>query len=158
VVQTDAALNPGNSGGALVDSAGHVVGINTALAGFGLGLAVPLNDATRTIIGTLMRDGRVRRALVGLAVAPRPLAPAIAARVGRRQAVEVLEVSRDSPAEVAGVQPGDLLVSLDGNPIEDATDLQRLMVAERIGRELEATMIRDGRYRTVTLTPRELET
>jgi S1-C subfamily serine protease len=158
IVQTDAALNPGNSGGALVDSVGHVVGINTALAGFGLGLAVPLNDATRTIIATLMREGRVRRALVGLAVAPRPLAPAVAARFGRRQAVEVLEVSRESPAELAGVQPGDLLVSLDGQPTEDATDLQRLMVAERIGCALEATMIRDGRYRTVTLTPRELDT
>src|SRR4051794_38708287 len=100
IIQTDAALNPGNSGGALVDSAGHVVGINTALAGFGLGLAVPLNDATRSIITTLMREGRVRRALLGVAVAPRPLAPAVAARVGRRQAVEVLEVSSGSPAEI----------------------------------------------------------
>jgi S1-C subfamily serine protease len=157
IIQTDAALNPGNSGGALVDSAGHVVGINTALAGIGLGLAVPLNDATRSIIGALMREGRVRRALLGLAVAPRPLAPAVAARLGRRQAVEVLEVSSESAADLAGVQPGDLLVSLDGQPIEDATDLQRLMVAERIGRALEATMIRDGSYRTVTLTPRELD-
>jgi S1-C subfamily serine protease len=134
-----------------------VVGINTALAGFGLGLAVPLNDATRSIITTLMREGRVRRALLGVAVAPRPLAPAVAARVGRRQAVEVLEVSSESPAEIAGVLPGDLLVSLDGHPVEDATDLQRLMVAERIGRPLEAIMIRAGRYRTVTLTPRELD-
>jgi S1-C subfamily serine protease len=157
IIQTDAALNPGNSGGALVDSAGHVVGINTALAGYGLGLAVPLNDATRSIIATLMREGRVRRALLGVAVAPRPLAPVLAARVGRRQAVVVLEVSNESAAERAGVQPGDLLVSLDGQPIEDATDLQRLMVAERIGHPLEATMIRDGRYRTVTLTPRELD-
>jgi S1-C subfamily serine protease len=157
VIQTDAALNPGNSGGALVDSAGCVVGINTALAGYGLGLAVPLNDATRTIIVTLMRDGRVRRALLGIAVSPRPLAPAVAARLGRRQAVEVLEVSSDSAAESAGVKPGDLLVSLDGQPIEDATDLQRLMVAERIGRPLEATMIRDGRYRKVALTPNELD-
>jgi S1-C subfamily serine protease len=157
IIQTDAALNPGNSGGALVDSAGQVVGINTALAGCGLGLAVPLNDATRSIITTLIREGRVRRGLLGVAVAPRPLAPAVAARAGRRQAVEVLEVSGESPAEIAGVLPGDLLVSLDGQPIEDATDLQRLMVAERIGRPLEATMIRDGRYRTVTLTPRELD-
>ncbi len=157
IIQTDAALNPGNSGGALVDSTGLVVGINTALAGIGLGLAVPLNDATRSIIATLMREGRVRRAQLGLAVAPRPLAPALAERLGRRQAVEVLEVSSESPAERAGVKPGDLLVSLDGQSIEDATDLQRLMVAERIGRALEATMIRDGRYRTVTLIPRELD-
>jgi S1-C subfamily serine protease len=157
IIQTDAALNPGNSGGALVDSAGRVVGINTALAGYGLGLAVPLNDATRTIIVTLMREGRVRRALLGIAVSPRPLAPAVAGRLGRRQAVEVLEVSSESAAELAGVKPGDLLVSLGGQAIEDATDLQRLMVAERIGCPLEATMIRDGRYRTVTLTPRELD-
>jgi S1-C subfamily serine protease len=157
IIQTDAALNPGNSGGALVDSTGLVVGINTALAGIGLGLAVPLNDATRTVIATLMREGRIRRAQLGLAVAPRPLAPAVAARLGRRQAVEVLEVSKESPAERAGVRPGDLLVSLDGQAIEDATDLQRLMVADRIGQALEATTIRDGRYRTVTLTPRELD-
>ncbi len=83
VIQTDAALNPGNSGGALVDGACRVVGINTALAGFGLGLAVPINEATRRIIATLMRDGRVRRAQLGVAVAPRPLPPAIASELGR---------------------------------------------------------------------------
>jgi S1-C subfamily serine protease len=157
IIQTDAALNPGNSGGALVDSGGHVVGINTAVAGVGLGLAVPLNDVTRLIISTLMREGRVRRALLGLAVAPRPLPPAVADRLGRKQAVEVLEVSPGSAAEAAGVRPGDLLISLDGQPIEDATDLQRLMVAERIGRALETTTVRDGTYRTITLTPRELD-
>src|SRR5581483_7149910 len=75
VIQTDAALNPGNSGGALVDSFGCVVGINTAVAGIGLGLAVPINQATRRIVGALMREGRVRRAYVGLAGGPRPLPP-----------------------------------------------------------------------------------
>ena len=94
-MQTDAALNPGNSGGALVDGRGSVVGINTAVAGIGLGLAVPINDATRLIVAALMADGRVRRALLGVAVGPRPLPPRVAARLGRRDALEVIEVVED---------------------------------------------------------------
>ncbi len=156
VIQTDAALNPGNSGGALVDSAARVVGINTALAGIGLGLAVPLNEATASIVCALMRDGRVRRALLGVAVAPRPLTAAIAVRVGRSRAVEVLEVVEGSAAARAGVRVGDLLVALDGHPIEDATDLQRLMGAERIGRSTEAITVRDGLERTIAVVPDEL--
>ena len=113
VIQTDAALNPGNSGGALVDGACRVVGINTALAGFGLGLAVPINEATRAIIAALIRDGRVRRAQLGVAVAPRPLPVAIAARLGRRRAIEVVQVVEDGAAARAGVQPGDLLLTID---------------------------------------------
>src|SRR3954447_8930266 len=123
VIQTDAALNPGNSGGALVDGAGQVVGINTALVGIGLGLAVPINDATRAIISTLIRDGRVRRAQLGAAVAPRPLPPAAAERLGRPGGVQIMQVVQDSAAERAGMQRGDLLVELDGEPIADATDL-----------------------------------
>ena len=145
VIQTDAALNPGNSGGALVDSACRVVGINTALAGFGLGLAVPINQATRTIITALMREGRVRRAQLGVAVAPRPLPPAIAARLGRQRAIEVVQVVEDGAAARAGVQPGDLLLAIDRVALEDATDLQRLMVGERIGQQLQATLLRGGR-------------
>jgi S1-C subfamily serine protease len=156
VIQTDAALNPGNSGGALVDGACRVVGINTALAGFGLGLAVPINQATRQIITTLIREGRVRRAQLGVAVAPRPLAPAIAARLGRERAIEVVQVVEDSAAARAGVQPGDLLLTIDRVALEDATDLQRLMVGERIGQQLEATVLRDGTERAVTLVPGEL--
>ena len=115
VVQTDAALNPGNSGGALVDGSGRVVGINTAVAGVGLGLAVPINDATRRIISTLMADGRVRRAWLGVAVGPRPLPPRVAGRLGRGSAVEVIEVVDGSPADLAGVRPEDLLVDSTGS-------------------------------------------
>jgi S1-C subfamily serine protease len=149
-------LNPGNSGGALVDSARRVVGINTALAGFGLGLAVPINQATRTIISALIRDGRVRRAQLGIAVAPRPLAPPVAARLGRRRGIEVVQVIEGGAAARAGVQPGDLLLAVDGVAVEDATDLQRLMVGERIGKPLRATVLRDGDERTITLVPEEL--
>lgn len=156
VIQTDAALNPGNSGGALVDGAGRVVGINTALAGIGLGLAVPINDATRRLISTLIRDGRVRRAVLGAAVAPRALPPAVAERLGRRGGVALVGVIQDSPAERADLRDGDLLVELDGEPIADATDLQRLMVDERIGRAVTAVVIRDGRERMRSVVLDEL--
>jgi S1-C subfamily serine protease len=156
VIQTDAALNPGNSGGALVDGAGHVVGINTALVGIGLGLAVPINDATRAIVSTLIRDGRVRRAQLGAAVAPRPLPPVAAERLGRPGGVQIMQVVEGSAAERAGVRRGDLLVELDGEPIADATDLQRLMVQERIGRQVEATVLRDGTQRTLSVVLDEL--
>jgi S1-C subfamily serine protease len=156
VIQTDAALNPGNSGGALVDSARRVVGINTAVAGFGLGLAVPINHATRTIIAALMRDGRVRRAQLGVAVAPRPLPPALAARLGRNRVIEIVQVIEQGAAERAGVQRGDLLLAIDGVAVEDATDLQRLMVGERIGQNVEFTVLRAGHEQTVTVVPDEL--
>ena len=156
VVQTDAALNPGNSGGALVDGSGRVVGINTAVAGVGLGLAVPINDATRRIISALMADGRVRRAWLGVAVGPRPLPPRVAGRLGRGSAVEVIEVVDGSPADLAGVRPEDLLVELDGVRLEGADDLQRMMTVERIGTAVKATVVREGELRAITLTPGEL--
>ncbi|MGZ6642427.1 MAG: S1C family serine protease [Solirubrobacteraceae bacterium] len=156
VVQTDAALNPGNSGGALADGRGSVVGINTAVAGVGLGLAVPINDATRRIVSALMSDGRVRRAWLGVAVGPRPLPPRLAGRLGRARAVEVIEVVDGSPAAAAGLRAEDLLIELDGHPLRGATDLQSLMSAERIGRPLAATVARAGELRAVTLTPAEL--
>jgi S1-C subfamily serine protease len=156
VIQTDAALNPGNSGGALVDGAGHVIGINTALAGIGLGLAVPINDATRLIISSLIRDGRIRRAHLGVAVAPRPLPPRAAERVGRRAAVQIMQVIEGSPAETAGLVRGDLLVELDGEPVTDASDLQRLMVHERIGRAVPAVVLRNGAQRIIELVLDEL--
>jgi len=157
VIQTDAALNPGNSGGALVDGACRVVGINTAIAGYGLGLAIPINDATQAIVAALIRDGRVRRAHLGVGVGPRPLPPAAAARLGRRRAVEVLEVVPGSAADRAGIRTGDLILAVDDVALHDATDLQRLMVGERIGQPIEARVLRAGRERTVTLVPDELD-
>jgi S1-C subfamily serine protease len=156
VIQTDAALNPGNSGGALVDGLGWVVGINTALAGIGLGLAVPINDATRVIISTLIRDGRVRRAHLGVAVTPRPLPPRTAERLGRRGGVQIMQVIEDSPAAAAGLERGDLLLELDGEPVTDASDVQRLMVHERIGRAVQAVVLRDGRQERLELVLDEL--
>jgi len=157
VVQTDAALNPGNSGGALVDGRGSVVGINTAVAGIGLGLAVPINDATRLIVSALMTDGRVRRALLGVAVGPRPLPPRVAARLGRRDGLEVIEVVEDGPAARAGLHPEDLIVGLDETPLRAADDLQRLMTAERIGRPVELQIVRAGTVQALSVVPAELE-
>jgi serine protease Do len=156
VVQTDAALNPGNSGGALVDGAGRVVGINTAVAGVGLGLAVPINTFTRRIVAALMRDGRVRRAWLGVAVGPRPLPPRVAGRLGRRAAVEVIEVVEGSPAARAGLRPEDLLVELDGIALDDADDLQRLMTSDRIGHRAKLSVVRDGDLRGVEVELEEL--
>ena len=156
VVQTDAALNPGNSGGALAEGRGRVVGINTAVAGVGLGLAVPINAATRTIIATLMADGRVRRAYLGIAGGSRPLPPRIASRLGRERGVEVIEVVTGSPAALAGIRPEDRLVELDGVALHGVDDLQRLMTGDRIGRVLQGTVVRQGELRGVAVTPAEL--
>jgi S1-C subfamily serine protease len=156
VIQTDAALNPGNSGGALADGRARVVGINTAVAGIGLGLAVPIDDSTRRIMQALMTAGRFQRAYIGIAGGGRPLPPRVAAAVGRDQGVEVMEVVAGSPAARAGIMPGDLFVELDGVPISDARDLQRLMVGDVIGRSVAALVWRDGELRTITVHPAEL--
>jgi S1-C subfamily serine protease len=156
VIQTDAALNPGNSGGALVDSSGGVVGINTAVAGIGLGLAVPINTATRSIVGALMSEGRVRRAYLGIAGGPRPLPPHARSHSPLATGVEVIEVVDGSPAERAGVRAEDLIVEVDGTPIGGVDDLQRLMVAELIGRRLTASVVRTGRLVRLELVPAEL--
>jgi S1-C subfamily serine protease len=157
VIQTDAALNPGNSGGALADSRGRVVGINTAVAGIGLGLAVPVNAATRSIVSSLMHDGRVRRAFLGVVGGTRPLRPAIASRIGRRRGLEVVQLLDGSPASAAGVRAGDVIVELDGRPIEGVGDLQRVMVGEMVGRPVAVGVEREGAILSLTVTPVELD-
>jgi len=156
VIQTDAALNPGSSGGALVDGRGRVVGINTAVAGVGLGLAVPVNATTRGIVAALMRDGRVRRAWIGIAGGTRPLPPRVAGAVGRERGVEVVEVTEGSAAAAAGLRPEDLVVAIDGVPVRGVDDMHRLLTGERIGQACDLTVMRDGAERTVAVTPREL--
>jgi S1-C subfamily serine protease len=156
VIQTDAALNPGNSGGALVDGRGRVVGINTAVAGVGLGLAVPVNATTRGIVGALMTDGRVRRAWIGVAGGARPLPPAVVAWLGRDRGLEVVEVIPGSPADRAGVRPEDLVVAIGGEPVRGVDDVQRLLTADAIGRPVELAIVRGGMRRALTLTPQEL--
>jgi S1-C subfamily serine protease len=156
VIQTDAALNPGNSGGVLADSAGRMVGVNTAVAGIGLGLAVPINETTRGLIATLMRDGRVRRAWLGIAGAQTPLPPALAAKVGRREGLRVSQVIEGSPAERAGLRRGDIVLVVDGQEIASSTAIQRLMVEHAIGRRLEITVWRGGALVDVIAVPREL--
>jgi serine protease Do len=157
VIQTDAALNPGNSGGALADGRGRVVGINTAVAGVGLGLAVPINDATRKIVGALMSEGRFRRAYLGIAGGPRPLPPRFAAELGRRECVEVVNVVEGSPAEAAGLRPEDMIVAVDGTPVQHVENLQGLMVGELIGRRVTLTVVRGDRTLALTLVPIELD-
>ena len=157
VIQTDAALNPGNSGGALADGRGRVVGINTAVAGVGLGLAVPINAATRRIIGALMSEGRFRRAYLGIAGGPRPLPPKLARELGRKSGIEVVEVVEGGPAARAGLRPEDLIVELDGSPIEGMDELQRVVVSELIGRAVRAKVVREGREHELELVPAELD-
>jgi S1-C subfamily serine protease len=156
VIQTDAALNPGNSGGALADSQARVVGINTAVAGVGLGMAVPVNATTRRIISTLMRDGKVRRAYLGLVSMPGPLPVPLQERFGRRTGLRVSQVVPGSPADRAGLRAGDLLLTAAGQPVEKAQDLQRLMFADAIGKPFAITVMRNGALVDVIAQPSEL--
>jgi S1-C subfamily serine protease len=158
VIQTDAALNPGNSGGALADSRGRVVGINTAVAGVGLGLAVPINEATQRVIAGLMSDGRVRRAYLGIAGGPRPVPPHARAMTGSNTCVEVVEVVEGGPADRVGIRPEDLVLSVNDTRIERVEDLQRIMVADLIGTRVDVRILRAGRLIDLELEPAELET
>ena len=156
VIQTDAALNPGNSGGALGDSRGRVVGINTAVAGFGLGLAVPINATTHRILSSLMHDGRVRRAYLGLVTSPAPLPPMWAERTGSRTGLRVVEVVPGSPAESSGMRPGDVILAVGLTALGDAQSLQRLLFEEAIGSRMEVTVLRNGALVDVIARPSEL--
>jgi S1-C subfamily serine protease len=156
VIQTDAALNPGNSGGVLADSAGRMVGVNTAVAGVGLGLAVPINPTTLDIVEALRTAGRVRRAWLGVAGTKVRLAPEAAAKVGAPMGIRIATVVSGSPAAEAGARPGDIVVSLDGIPVVDPTGLQRLMVERAIGRRMELTLWRNGALVDVVVLPQEL--
>jgi S1-C subfamily serine protease len=157
VIQTDAALNPGNSGGALADGRGRVIGINTAVAGVGLGLAVPINSATRRIVAALMSEGRFRRAYLGIAGGPRPLPPRLARELGRKSGVEIAQVVEGGPADRAGMRAEDLIVELGGTPIEGMDDLQRVVVSEVIGQAVRAKVVRSGREQELELVPAELD-
>ena len=157
VIQTDAALNPGNSGGALADARGVVVGINTAVAGIGVGLAIPINSTTRRIIYSLMRTGRVRRAYLGLVTTPAPLPEALAARLDQRTGLRVVDVVRRSPADRAGLHPGDLVLTAAGEPVRNAQGLQRLMFAEATGKPSQITGTRNGAMAGVIAEPTELQ-
>ncbi|MGC5171659.1 S1C family serine protease [Micromonospora sp. DT81.3] len=156
VIQTDASLNPGSSGGVLADSAGRMVGVNTAVAGVGLGLAVPINATTREIIDALMTRGRVRRAWLGVAGAQITLSPELAARVGSRTGMQVASVVPGSPAATAGARRGDIVISVDGTPVTSATGIQRLMVEHAIGRRMELTVWRNGALVDIVVQPEEL--
>ena len=156
VIQTDAALNPGNSGGALADSRGRVIGINTAVAGIGLGLAVPIDGATRRIIESLIVHGRVRRAFLGIVGGTRPLEQPVAARLGRARGLEVVQLLEPGPAASAGVRVGDIVVELDGRAIEGVGDLQRRLVGDVIGRRIDLRIERGGESRSISVTPTEL--
>jgi len=157
VIQTDAALNPGNSGGALADAQARVVGINTAVAGIGLGLAVPINATSHRIIGTLMREGRVRRAYLGLVSTPAPVPAPVATRTGQRRGLRIVQVVAGGPADHAGLKSGDLVLSAGRAPVADAESLQRLLFSDAIGTPLPLTVLRNGAMVDVIAVPTELE-
>ena len=156
VIQTDAALNPGNSGGALVVASGEVVGINTAVAGMGVGLAIPINAITRQVVATLMAEGRVRRAYLGLAGTPAPLPPPVAARFDQKTGMRIEQVVPEGPAAKAGLRPGDLLVIANGEAVTSAQSVQRLMLGDAIGQPLALTVLRSEALVDVIATPEEL--
>ncbi|MDF2048352.1 trypsin-like peptidase domain-containing protein [Arthrobacter sp. Cr_A7] len=156
VIQTDAALNPGNSGGALADTHSRIVGINTAVAGAGLGLAIPINATTRRIISALLSDGRVRRAYLGLVSTPMRLNPSTVIRTGQREGLRIVEVLPGSPADKAGLTAGDVLLTAGGRPVSDAESLQRLLFSDAIGEPLDVAVLRDGVELHLVAVPEEM--
>jgi S1-C subfamily serine protease len=130
--------------------------VNTAVAGVGLGLAVPVNRTTMRIVTTLMRDGRVRRAFLGVAAAPAPLPAPLVARLGRDRGVRIAHVEPGSPADRAGLRAGDLVVTVADEPVTDAQALQRRMFADAIGVPLAITTWRNGAMVDVIAEPVEM--
>ncbi len=160
VIQTDAALHPGNSGGALATSDARVVGINTAVVGpgigQGLGMAIPLDATTTAIVGALIAHGRVDRAELGLSGGSRALPPRMADRLGRRRGVEVTGVVEGGPAARAGMRPEDIVVALSGHPVQAISDMQRLLTGEVAGHALDAEVVRGGDLLKLSVVPRAL--
>ena len=158
VIQTDAALNPGNSGGPLVDSRGRVIGVNTAVhpGAQGICFAIPVNTA-RQVAGLLIREGRIRRAYLGIATQPKPITAAWRRRYALEQLVglEVVHVEQGKPASQAGLRPGDLILSVANQPVKKPTDLQSLLQGAAIGQLLPLVALRAGARKTVTLVPVE---
>jgi serine protease Do len=157
VIQTDAALNPGSSGGALADAQGRIVGINTAVAGAGLGLAVPINRTTRRIIAALLNDGRVRRAYLGVVSTPIRLNASSVIRTGQRDGLRVVEVIAGSPAGRAGLQAGDIILTAGSRSVSNAESLQKLLFADAIGQPLLIRVLRDGREVDLVAVPDEMQ-
>src|SRR5256712_255198 len=158
VIQTDAALNPGNSGGPLVDTHAKVIGINTAIIPMAQGIcfAIPATTA-RLVAATLIRDGRVRRAYLGISGAATPIGRPLAAELAPAHTprIPVLAVAAGGPAERAGVRARDLLVSLDAVALGTLSDLQRALAAERVGRAATLALIRHGELLQLSVTPAE---
>jgi S1-C subfamily serine protease len=158
VVQTDAALNPGNSGGPLVDARGRVVGVNTAIVSFAQGICFAIAIDTATFVAmTLLRDGRVRRGYVGIAgqdvALPRRLVRAL--NLAHESAVLVSSVERGGPADAAGVRAGDLIVSLDGEPITGLDALHRILTRSGVAGSAKLQIARDGLPRVLSIIPSE---
>ena len=155
IIQTDAALNPGNSGGALLDAAGRVIGVNTAIiaGAHGTGFAVPINTAKR-VIPELLRHGRIQRGYLGIAGQtvqfPRAAADRMALKVAA--GVQIVQCVPDGPADRAGIKPGDVILSIDDRPAANVDEIYKMLDRDAIGRELRVKLLRRGEV--MTLTPR----
>jgi S1-C subfamily serine protease len=158
VIQTDAALNPGNSGGPLVTTSGEVIGINTAmiLAAHGICFAIASNTV-RFVASRLIRDGRIRRSFIGVAGQQTPIPRALARAYGIAAASGVLAstIEPGSPAAVAGMKEGDVILAFAGVPVSGVDDLHRLLTDDRIGRVTEVTVLRRGRRELLAISPAE---
>jgi S1-C subfamily serine protease len=159
LIQTDAALNPGNSGGPLVTSRSQVVGVNTAviLGGQGIAFAVPINTA-RYVVSCLLRDGRVRRSHLGVAGQDTPIPRRLvrAHHLPNERGITVTAVSEGSAAAEAALRPGDVIVEFGGESVRGVDDLHRLLTEERIGQLAAMKILRRGELRRVLVTPREI--